>query len=68
MPNKSSNVGHKPIRTCSICKKRNYQKDLIHYKLIKKEVVFDVKRKLPGRGYYVCNDNICIKKLRKRKS
>lgn len=74
MPNRASNVGHTPIRSCVICRKQKLQSELLYFKVRDGEIVFDFKRKLFGRGYYVCDDNNCIdrmekwlKKMRKKK-
>jgi predicted RNA-binding protein YlxR (DUF448 family) len=32
---------------------------------MRKEAVFDLTGKFPGRGYYVCDDNFCIERLSK---
>lgn len=36
---------------------------LIRIQVIDNEIVYDFKRRLPGRGYYICDDNQCIEKI-----
>ncbi|MCD4652227.1 MAG: DUF448 domain-containing protein [Candidatus Cloacimonetes bacterium] len=63
MPNKASHAGHIPQRTCIICKSKKPQKSLIRFAVISGDIVFDIMRKLPVKGKYVCDDNECINKL-----
>ncbi|MCK4311660.1 MAG: DUF448 domain-containing protein [Candidatus Cloacimonetes bacterium] len=65
MPKKSSKAGHVPERTCVICKKKKEQYKLIRFAILDSEIVFDLKRKITARGYYVCDDNDCMEKLDK---
>ncbi len=65
MPNRASKAGHIPIRSCVICKTKDDRKNLIRFALIKNEIVFDLKRRIAARGYYVCDNNECIQKLDK---
>ncbi|PID29430.1 MAG: hypothetical protein CSB55_01820 [Candidatus Cloacimonadota bacterium] len=59
--NKSNHV---PERTCCICGNKKYQKDLFRFVLSEhSEPVFDLKRRLFGRGYYVCSEPECLKKI-----
>ena len=59
MPNKASNKGHIPVRTCVICKKKG-SKCLMHRFVIQKGAIFfDEKRVLEGRGYYFCDKEKC---------
>ena len=57
--------GHVPIRTCIGCLQRRPQHDLLR-------LVLDSGRLRPmdsaGRGYYLCRDEACLEKARKRKS
>lgn len=70
MPNKSSNAGHVPMRTCIVCRQKKEKKYLLRFVIINKETVIDVSRKIPSRGLYLCDENECIGKsekwLRKR--
>ena len=65
MPNKKSKVGYIPIRTCVVCRGRYHQSDLCRFAVIDSEIMFDLKRRIPSRGYYVCNKNECLEKLNK---
>jgi len=63
MPNRSSKAGHIPHRTCVVCRKKVAKSELVKFSVLGSGVVFDMKRKLLGRGYYVCDDNNCINRL-----
>ncbi|MDY6915167.1 MAG: YlxR family protein [Candidatus Cloacimonadota bacterium] len=65
MPNKNSHAGHIPCRTCVICRQKKPKNELIRFQKLFSGIVFDLKNKLPGRGYYVCNSNKCILKMKK---
>ena len=65
MPNKSSKKGHLPERSCVICRKKDFKKIIIRFVVIENQVVFDLNNKIWQRGYYVCDNNDCIKKLEK---
>ncbi len=65
MPNRASKAGHIPIRSCVICKTKDNQGNLIRFAFIKNEIVFDLKRRIAARGYYVCDNNECLQKLDK---
>jgi|AntAceMinimDraft_16_1070373.scaffolds.fasta_scaffold00284_14 predicted RNA-binding protein YlxR (DUF448 family) len=66
MPNRSSNAGHIPQRTCVVCRTKTDKKKLIRFVLLNSEIVFDLNCKIEKRGYYVCDDNNCLQKLEKR--
>lgn len=36
---------------------------MIRFQVIDNNIAYDLKRKLQGRGYYVCDNNQCIEKL-----
>ena len=65
MPNRSSKAGHIPKRTCVVCKNKTRQDELMRFAIIDREIVFDIRKKLACRGYYVCNNNECLLKLEK---
>lgn len=65
MPNRSSKAGHVPLRTCVICRCKTEQQKFLRFVLIGKEIVFNLKRKFPARGYYVCDKNECLEKIEK---
>ena len=56
-----------PIRTCIACKTAKPKKELIRVVKFNDEKKLDLTGKLNGRGAYVCNDENCIKKLKKQK-
>ena len=56
-----------PIRTCIACKTTKPKKELIRVVKFNDEIKLDLTGKLNGRGAYVCNDENCIKKLKKQK-
>lgn len=65
MPNKSSNAGHTPIRTCVVCRSRMAQDRLMSFISQDEGICFDPKRILPCRKHYVCLDESCISALSK---
>jgi predicted RNA-binding protein YlxR (DUF448 family) len=65
MPNKSSNKGHHPIRTCVICREKKEKHLLLRFETLNGELVIDCKNTLLGRGSYLCDDNDCYSKLDK---
>ncbi|MCK4956361.1 MAG: DUF448 domain-containing protein [Candidatus Cloacimonetes bacterium] len=65
MPNKASKADHIALRSCVVCRKQQPQSELLAFKLKDNKVVFDFKRQLSGRGYYVCDDNKCINRMDK---
>ena len=56
-----------PIRTCIACKTAKPKKELIRVVKFNDEIKLDLTGKMNGRGAYVCNDENCIKKLKKQK-
>ena len=65
MPNKASNAGHLPQRTCVICRKKLVKTDLLRFAILDREAVFDMENQFPDRGYYVCNNNDCLLEIDK---
>lgn len=68
MPNRSSNAEHIPHRSCVVCRKKKAKSQLLRFIMLDSEVVVDIKGKLAGRGYYVCDDNDCLNRLDKKVS
>jgi len=73
MPNKSSNKGHIPVRTCVICKEKGSKYSMQRFVIQKDTIFFDEKNVLDGRGYYCCDKEKCkdsldlwIKKAKKK--
>ncbi|MDR3259652.1 MAG: DUF448 domain-containing protein [Fusobacteriaceae bacterium] len=53
-----------PERTCLICKKKSFKEDL--FRMCQKDSVnyfFDKNQIFQARGYYICKDHNCLKKL-----
>jgi predicted RNA-binding protein YlxR (DUF448 family) len=65
MPNQSSHAGIIPIRTCVICKSKVNQPALLSFFIIDKQIIFDIKRTLKTRNYYVCHREACLTLLPK---
>ena len=65
MPNKNSKKHHKPERTSVICRKKNLKENLLRFVIIHGEIVFDTKKTFQQRGYYVCDNNECLGRLKK---
>lgn len=65
MPNRSSNAGHIPMRTCVVCKKKVDQKRLLNFFSLDHGIVFDTKRILSGRKNYLCAAPDCFAGLEK---
>ncbi|OQC11146.1 MAG: hypothetical protein BWX75_00133 [Candidatus Cloacimonetes bacterium ADurb.Bin088] len=60
MPNKNSSMGHKPQRTCVVCRSRKEQDSLLSFILLSQGIVFDLRRRLQKRKYYVCHSRQCL--------
>ncbi|MGB9616231.1 MAG: YlxR family protein [Desulfomonilaceae bacterium] len=59
--------GHEPTRMCIACRARRPAQELIRLAVSKGEVlVSDAKYKMPGRGCYVCPEEICIDRALKK--
>ncbi len=65
MKNCSSNVNHIAIRSCVICRTKKKQPNLRRFIIFKKEIAFNFKENTTGRGYYVCDNDACLRKLEK---
>ena len=65
MPNRFSKANHEPIRTCVICKSKNRQVEMLHFKIRNGKIVYDFFRSLSGRGHYICDAEKCIEGLPK---
>ncbi|MDN5354092.1 MAG: uncharacterized protein PWQ09_848 [Candidatus Cloacimonadota bacterium] len=63
MPNQKSKAGHIPMRTCVICRQKKPQLQLLRFGKTASGVVYDLKHKLSGRGFYVCISNKCLQKI-----
>ena len=56
-----------PMRTCIACKKVGPKKDFLRVVKGDDGISLDKTGRKNGRGAYVCNDENCIKKLKKGK-
>jgi uncharacterized protein len=73
MPNKASNKGHIPVRTCVICREKGSKCSMHRFVIQKGAILFDEKKILEGRGYYFCDKEKCrasldswLKKVKKK--
>lgn len=46
--------GHRPVRTCIVCRKRYFKDQLMRLALKYNKIVVDEDKSMPGRGAYVC--------------
>ncbi|MCB5252439.1 MAG: DUF448 domain-containing protein [Candidatus Cloacimonadaceae bacterium] len=65
MPNRNSNAGHKAIRSCVICRQKCLQTELLSFILLFSGIVYDPRRVLQARKYYVCPRQACLQQLPK---
>ncbi|MCD8480074.1 MAG: YlxR family protein [Candidatus Cloacimonetes bacterium] len=69
MPNMNSNAGHKPIRTCVVCRQKSTKEGLLPFILLSGGIVYDLGARLQCRKYYHCPGCLPdLPKWRKRKS
>ena len=55
-----------PLRTCIACREEKPKKEML--RIVKNaagEICLDFSGKLAGRGAYICNNEACVKKLRR---
>ena len=58
--NQQENTPHSPQRRCISCRGNGAKYDLLRFALVEGTLCFDLRKKLPGRGYYVCAKKSCI--------
>lgn len=51
-----------PSRRCICCRGNGAKFGLLRFGVINGTLIFDVRQKMPGRGYYVCATQNCLKK------
>lgn len=56
----------RPVRMCVCCRKRFYKPELTRYVKTGESVTEDPSHTLPGRGFYSCSGDECVKKMQKR--
>jgi uncharacterized protein len=52
-----------PVRTCVVCRTRRSQRELLRVVARGTTAVVDPRRRLPGRGAYVCPTGPCMEAL-----
>jgi predicted RNA-binding protein YlxR (DUF448 family) len=59
--------GHVPIRMCIGCLKKRKKEEMLWYiQSIDGVVLANKKKRINGRGFYLCPDLICFKMAQKR--
>ena len=57
-----------PMRTCIACREMKPKQEMTRVvKNADGEIRLDPTGKLPGRGAYICNQEVCLKKLSDKK-
>ena len=56
-----------PMRMCVCCREMKPKKSMLRIVKSGEEITLDLTGKKNGRGAYICDDENCIKKLRKQK-
>lgn len=57
-----------PVRMCVICRRRFAKAELMRHALSPEgELGPDIRRIVPGRGWYVCSRQNCLEKFEKYK-
>jgi predicted RNA-binding protein YlxR (DUF448 family) len=54
-----------PIRTCVACGRKASQKDLLRFALSGDRAFWDLDRRMPGRGAYICPRQECLEALKR---
>ena len=49
-------------RSCIVCRMRAEKNELFRIGVVDNKLCFDLRNKLPGRGYYICSRRNCIDK------
>lgn len=61
-------MSHMPERMCVICRLRFPKQELMRYVLLSSgERAQDIRKTLPGRGWYLCTNPRCIERFEKYK-
>lgn len=58
---------HIPLRMCAGCRKMSEKSELIRIVLKDSELLIDDEQKILSRGIYLCMNDECIEKTKKRK-
>ncbi|MEJ2199704.1 MAG: DUF448 domain-containing protein [Desulfuromonadaceae bacterium] len=63
-----SAVGHRPLRTCLGCRQARNPQDMVRFVLSPAhDLLVDYRTKLPGRGAYLCFNDVCLETAVKRR-
>ena len=57
-----------PMRKCIGCQQSKPQNELMRFVVKDNDIYPDIDRTSPGRGYYLCRSEECLKKSIKRKA
>lgn len=57
----------KETRTCIVCRNKDNKNNLIRIAVSEEGVIIDIEQKIQGRGYYICKNEECLKKMTKNK-
>ena len=60
--NSESQADNKPERRCICCRSNDSKSALLRFGILQNVLCFDLRKKLPGRGYYVCAKKQCLEK------
>ncbi len=60
--NEETGEQKQPQRRCIICRSNGKKVTLLRFALFHDTLCFDLRQKLPGRGYYVCAQDKCLEK------
>jgi predicted RNA-binding protein YlxR (DUF448 family) len=56
-----------PERMCIICKKRNEKQNLFRFSSVDGRYLYDKEQKIQSRGFYLCDNPVCVNALSKHK-
>lgn len=56
-----------PMRMCVCCREMKPKKSMLRIVKSGEEITLDLTGKKNGRGAYICDDENCVKKLRRQK-
>lgn len=61
-PQTSTTEKSQPQRRCICCRSNGKKHTLLRFVVFQNTLCFDLRGKLPGRGYYVCAQQSCLEK------
>jgi len=65
MPNKHSQAGHIPERTCVVCRHKGTQAEMLGFFIMPEGIVFDLGKAVMRRKAYLCRNPECYMNLGK---